>query len=210
MNIEITANGDLPEICEAIEERFKLDALTLLDYCKQAPYADTVGDSIWPIGSIFPNEYRLIYGLIRTLKPKHVVEAGTYCGCSATAILTALDRNQLGKLVSFDRMEDAGNRIPNAYRSRWQFQHKDAVLGLSGYAPFVPIDFFFEDTQHTRELTRDIFRATLPHMAKGGLMLAHDPISRPPVLEGLRDVGIEPEIYLLEGSNCGVTLWQNP
>lgn len=209
MKLEISVNGDLQEVCSAIGEKFKLDAAQLFAYSQTAPNVLHEGEQ-WPIGSIFPNEHRLLYGLIALLKPRHVVEAGTYTGCSTTAILSALELNLSGKLVSFDKDPDAGNRIPNVLKSRWQFHCATAEQGLAEYAPFRPIDFFFEDTQHTRESTRDIFKAALPHMASGGYMMAHDPVSRPDVLLGLKDVGIDTEVYLLEGSNCGVTLWQNP
>lgn len=203
-------NGDLNEVCQAIQEAFGLSAAELLEYCKQAPHADRVGDSVWPIGSVFPNEHRLLYGLVRYLKPTFAIEAGCYCGCSTTAILSAMRANRTGELMSLDIIADMGNRVPSELRAQWNPVIYDAAKFLVGLTPPSFVNFFFEDTEHTRESTHSITQAALPHMAENSLMLWHDPISRPDVIDGLADCGIIPEIYLLEGSNCGVAVWQKP
>lgn len=207
--ITISVNGDLNEVCQDIQEKFNLDAATLLSHAHAAPHVHSVNDSIWPIGSIFPNEYRLLYALTRAIKPTLAIEAGTYWGCSATAILSALWDEKCGELLSLDTMENMGGRIPGHYRSIWQGIHGDASSLLKSLSFANPCDFFFEDTEHTRESTIAIIGAAIPHMAKGAFMACHDPVSRPAVLEGLAELGIKPEVYLLEGSNCGVALWQN-
>lgn len=209
ITVEISINGDLIEVAEHIEKTFGLNAVELVNYASNAPHVHSVADSIWPIGSIFPNEYRLLYGLVRTIKPKLAIEAGTYWGCSATAILSAMAKNEMGKLVSLDTMQGMGGRIPNEYRHNWEAIQGDAGEIFRNRQFAIPCNFFFEDTQHTKESTIAIVGAAIPHMAKGAFMACHDPVSRPAVLDGLAELGIKPEVYLLEGSNCGVALWRN-
>jgi predicted O-methyltransferase YrrM len=51
---------------------------------------------------VSPLEGPIIYTIIRCLKPRIVIETGVANGASSTFILSALEKNNLGKLYSID------------------------------------------------------------------------------------------------------------
>src|SRR5947209_4711129 len=75
----------------------------------------------WAPGSIWEVEGKVLYALVRALKPAHVVEIGTWFGCGASHILEALAMNKKGKLTSIDTDPNAGSEILISLRKNWTF-----------------------------------------------------------------------------------------
>jgi len=71
-----------------------------------------------------PLEGPIIYTLIRCLKPRIVIETGVANGASSTFILSALEKNNLGKLYSIDLPTDF---LPALKRSRVSFSKRFIV-----------------------------------------------------------------------------------
>jgi predicted O-methyltransferase YrrM len=65
--------------------------------------------------SEFPGEhYQLLASLVRTLKPTHVTEVGTFTGLSALSMLTTLDKDAhltTFDIVPWDRIADSALRV---------------------------------------------------------------------------------------------------
>ena len=51
----------------------------------------------WPGGSVWEEEGRLLYGLVRALKPEVIVEIGSLVGCSTSHLALACRRNGRGR-----------------------------------------------------------------------------------------------------------------
>ena len=74
---------------------------------------------------VSPLEGPIIYTMIRCFKPRIVVETGVANGASSTFILSALKKNNFGKLYSIDLpskdlllKEEIGWLVPQSLRDR--------------------------------------------------------------------------------------------
>lgn len=128
-----------------------------------------------------------IYCAVRCLKPRVVVETGVANGASSWVILNALNKNGSGTLHSIDLPNMDTNRnynvgtketgwlVPESLRSRW-------VLRVGSSADLLPvltqqlrpIDFFFHDSEHSRENMLFEFETVLPALADRGLVMSDD------------------------------------
>lgn len=90
--------------------------------------------------------YSFLWAAIKYLKPKNVVELGTYKGVSTRVMLDALPPNS--KLVTVDIKEDA------EYLNTVEDDRLKLIIGnsLSVADEFYDIDFLFVDTDHTYEV----------------------------------------------------------
>lgn len=61
------------------------------------------GDGSFAKGSIWRAEGRLLYGLVRALRPRRVADLGTHAGASATHLAAALEANGRGRVTTVDR-----------------------------------------------------------------------------------------------------------
>jgi hypothetical protein len=104
------------------------------------------------------------YALIREVKPKIVIETGTSEGKLTSWILSAMHKNNCGKLISIDippqegkltmsislLPKDIGRFIPNVYRDRWEYHCGDAKEFLPKLLIANDVDIFIHDSLHTR------------------------------------------------------------
>lgn len=128
----------------------------------------------------------IIYSLVRALKPERITETGVANGISSRYILSALEKNGRGRLVSIDCVPEgapdflpegkqAGWLVPPALRGRWEFvagktsEKLPALLERDG-----TIDIFIHDSEHTYDNMLFEYRAAWPHLRAGGLLLTDD------------------------------------
>lgn len=148
---------NLNEALTLIAQRGGLNADELIAFAAE----DNVGgrdtsihkpDGDWPGMSTFADEGKIIYALVRALRPAQVVEIGVDSGGTSTHILTALAANGKGKLFSVDIVPDVGHSVPEELRARWTVVQGD---GLTVKLPRKP-DFVLEDSDHQLESTKAI------------------------------------------------------
>ena len=122
----------------------------------------------WPAGSIFANEGRRLYDLVRGLKPKLIVEIGGFHGCSTTWMAMAIKANKKGKIISIDNDLQRGewSMIPEELKEHIEFVTADA---LTCEVP-KDIDMVFEDGAHYPFFTRKIAERFKPEM----VFVSHD------------------------------------
>jgi len=141
-----------------------------------------------------------IYRLVRACRPSRAVETGVYFGRSSVAILSALERNGAGRLVSIDlptasahfnedgTMEAScgtywktGCLVPKDLRSRWELRLGDAK-DLLPVAADGGIGFFLHDSEHTyRHMTFE-YETAWKALAVGGILASDDtdwPVGHP-------------------------------
>lgn len=160
---------NLAEALTQIAMAGSLDPAQLIVYAAE----DTIGGrdtGAWRGDSLFADEGRVLYALIRALRPDSVLEIGSAEGCSATHILTALDRNKHGRLTSIDIDPDAGAKIPDALRKRWTFIHQDALTAVLPAS-----DFVFEDGDHHYPFASAILKRI--QTLNPTVLLSHDALS---------------------------------
>jgi predicted O-methyltransferase YrrM len=159
-------------------------------------------------GSVHPSEGALLFGLVRALAPKVVIETGTANGVSTAYLLAALRRNGSGRLISIDLPftadsegalqgivegteidlydaspvppgKEPGWAVPDEYRDRWELRLGDARDLLPRALEEVgAIELFFHDSLHTREHMLFEFETAWPFLAPGGVLVADDVFQR--------------------------------
>lgn len=134
--------------------------------------------------SIYPDEYGveeetalLLYGLVRQAKPAVLLEVGVANGRSTQVILSALDANKAGQLVSVDIDPRVGG--PARGHPRWSLRVHDGGKSSSHelrrlMKELGPIDFFFHDAGHTYYEQFGDYVAAADHLRPGGLFVSDD------------------------------------
>ncbi|MCW3052733.1 MAG: hypothetical protein JWN14_1903, partial [Chthonomonadales bacterium] len=151
-----------------------LEAEALIAYAEE----DTVGGygsperegSVhWPGGSVWEWEGRVLYALVRALKPATIVEVGSLVGCSTAHLALACLHNGQGHIYAVD---------PNANFSRLSPKLKALIepvrTDVFTWTPPAPIDFLFEDGAHTPGFTRQVLMHLRASLQAGAGVLCHD------------------------------------
>jgi predicted O-methyltransferase YrrM len=121
----------------------------------------------------------LLFSLVRQMRPNICIELGTSVGISASYLALALKLNGAGRLITLEG--DAS--VAAIARKNLQdlgFDNADIVLGrfqdtLAGVLSAHPtVDFAFIDGHHDQKATLDYFRALLPHLTNGSLVVFDD------------------------------------
>lgn len=117
-----------------------------------------------------------LYCAVRAATPQLAVETGTAAGASALYILTAMERNGHGRLISIDAAQDrrnVGRLIPSHLRDRVELVAGNSLnvlpkLDLAG------IDFFLHDSLHRYRYMLAEYRFALHNFAERGVLCSHD------------------------------------
>jgi len=119
----------------------------------------------------------LLYIIIRSIKPKIVIETGTNYGFSTSFILKGLNDNDCGILYSIDkpisRDFKVGQVIPDRYKKRWRLfkgttkEHLESLLNNVEL-----VDIFLHDSEHSYENMMWEFETIWPKLKNGGLLLS--------------------------------------
>jgi predicted O-methyltransferase YrrM len=197
-----------------MESFLGIEADTLLPFAQ----ADNIGgyhpdpaQRQWGSGAIWDVEGRIIYALIRALKPVNVVEIGSGTGCSTTHIASALSHNYplaVGSISTIDR----GNtpQIPDDVIAFVTIFSGDAIEWLQ-QQPDNSIDFILEDADHSEAMCYRVGELAKTKLAPGGVLLAHDAAHfgvGADVRAGFTRAGLQYRVYLTEPSDCGFMVWR--
>jgi predicted O-methyltransferase YrrM len=131
---------------------------------------------------VSPLEGPIIYTIIRCLKPRIVIETGVANGASSTFILSALEKNNLGKLYSIDLpskdlllKEEIGWLVPQSLRHRWELIIGDSRIVLPKLlAEIGHVDIFLHDSLHTLEHVLFELKESYNYIPKGGFLIIDD------------------------------------
>ncbi|HKY37067.1 MAG TPA: class I SAM-dependent methyltransferase [Polyangiaceae bacterium] len=127
--------------------------------------------------------YELLYFLARWKKPALVLETGVAAGFSSAAILSALERNQLGQLKSSDfpyfRLERPerfiGCLVEERLKSRWHLETKGDRLNLPKLLRGVQqIDLFHYDSDKSHYGRRSALSQVGPKLSERAVLLMDD------------------------------------
>lgn len=127
-------------------------------------------------GANMPHDIITLYTLVRLLQPGRCIETGVLRGVSSVAFLQAFEEVGQGFLHSID-VRPAGDLVPEALRPRWQLHIQDDPDN-----PLLPkilqegdtLDFFFHDSNHTRDHMLWEYEQAWPHLRGGGILGSHD------------------------------------
>jgi predicted O-methyltransferase YrrM len=119
----------------------------------------------------------LLYTLVRHTKPSLTVEVGVADGRSTQVILSALDANDAGRLVSVDISNDVGGGAGG--HPRWSLRVHSPGRSSSEqlrrlFAQIGPPDLFFHDASHAYYDQYAEYLAAWGHMRPGSLFVSDD------------------------------------
>jgi hypothetical protein len=107
------------------------------------------------------------YILVRSMRPKLVVEAGVHDGLGSEVLLCALRRNQQdgfpGRLISFDIHEDTGWLVAPELRQDWQIVVDSTTTGMEPVLKGLEVDLFIHETPHTEQIIGSELSTVLRH-----------------------------------------------
>jgi len=120
---------------------------------------------------------RLLYTLIRIVRPVRVLETGVADGYSAAIVLSALDRNGAGELHSVDIKDDVGVLV-ECHQDRWRLHvvdDRDSMRQLRRIGDNVkPVDIFFHDSDHRFVPQIREFELARAVLRPGGFLVSDD------------------------------------
>lgn len=200
------------DVCQALAQRFdNLSVYSLLRYAAEDLYGGyDGGDGEWPIGSMWSVEGRLLYAIMRTLRPTVVVEIGTHAGCSATHIGSALKANGKGRLFTIDTNPNAGAMLAPEVEGYVTRVFADGIDWL--HNPPLQPDIIFEDGWHATDDVAAVWQIALDVLSNGGMMISHDAAhweAGECIRAGIQRGGVDdPLILRPEPSDCGFAFWR--
>lgn len=172
----------------AIAQQFDLNADELASYAAEDPHDGwDEGKGSWSAGSVWTVEGRVLYALVRALKPKRVLEFGTADGCSATHMAAALKANGSGFLTCIDQYDWAGRYIPDDLRDNLRIVQSTVYERLTHDNAIY--DFVYEDSDHTTETVKAVWQWSQTRVTQGGAVISHDAVH--PAIGHLVKAGIE-------------------
>lgn len=122
------------------------------------------------------------YSLVRLLKPEVVIETGVGAGVSSWTILSAMEKNRTGNLISIDLptpntrlLPDVGYLVPEELRHRWDFQRGSSQNLLPRILSEVTeIDMFQHDSRHSYSNQLREYLTAWPFIRSGGILVSDD------------------------------------
>ncbi len=142
-------------------------------------FPDLVATNFPALYQIDEAAQRLLWGFVRSARPKKILETGVADGASTRVILDALEANGDGRLYSFDVSPAAGDLAKKSGGvGRWNF----TVLPARGRAgaqrrsisALRPIDAFLHDSDHRYAWQSFEYREAWSALAPGGWLLSDD------------------------------------
>jgi Methyltransferase domain len=176
-----TAVTRLARILPGVAEHLQEPALRETEALVERRYAE-VEDAAWERRySADRTLARCLYAICRAARPELVVETGVAYGVSSAFILTALERNGQGELISVDlpplggRSQDlVGAVVPDAVRSRWTLRRGTSERELPRIVRGRTVDVFVHDSLHTLRNMRREFDVVWSQLQTGGVIVSDD------------------------------------
>lgn len=114
------------------------------------------------------------YAIIRSQKPKVVVESGIDAGIGALAILAAIKKNSdegfIGKYIGIDISKDAGSLIGGSYEKYSTIIHGDSIESIASLSE--QVDIFISDSNHKPEYERKEYNTISSKLSDRAIIIA--------------------------------------
>ena len=125
------------------------------------------------------------YALVRTLKPRVVVETGIDKGLGTCVLAAALLRNRAegkpGRVYGTDINPQAGYLVSAPYSEVAHILYGDSIQSLNTIQE--PIDLFINDSDHSENYEAEEYQCILPKLAPGAIVLGDNSHSSPALID---------------------------
>jgi predicted O-methyltransferase YrrM len=133
----------------------------------------------------FPREYaveagteKLLYALVRSFKPRIVLETGVANGHTTTVLLSSLRENGLGELHSTDISGEVGGLLMPQERRSWRFHQLAGDGSRAAFSHLLgelgKVDLFFHDSEHTHGWQSFEYEGVWRVLTSGGWLVSDD------------------------------------
>lgn len=133
----------------------------------------------YPVGfAVEEQSSFMLYSLVRALKPQTVVETGVANGHSSFVILSALETNGRGKLVSIDIRNDVGQLVTADKGKNWDLHllsrpgARDELRAV--LQSVAPVDLFLHDSDHLYGWQMAEYREAAAVLSDGCILISDD------------------------------------
>ena len=113
--------------------------------------------------------YDFLYALVRLLKPKVILETGTYKGGATKAMARAAKENGVGYVYSCETNWDLGNEVNAQLDSDGLPAHSSYCSGEEECSNLMNVDFAFIDSSSDR-----VAEVAALNLAPNGVVVLHD------------------------------------
>jgi predicted O-methyltransferase YrrM len=145
----------------------------------------------------------LVYALVRSMRPRIVLETGVANGHSSFFILNAMRTNDFGVLHSTDCSSEVGSLLSDRDREKWRLHVLDLHNLKKSFGEVLndlaPIDVFLHDSDHANAWQFFELQTALKRLAPGGIVASDDCDSCYAFLDVCRGAGLQPA-FLVERS----------
>lgn len=124
-------------------------------------------------GSLETEVGEFLYGLVRMIKPNHILETGTYHGVSASYMADALKKNGSGKIITIE-YEPQNQQIANELFNKLDVKSyiQTELISSLDYEPKEQFDLMWLDTEPNIRFQELI--KYYPFLKPGGYIFIHD------------------------------------
>jgi predicted O-methyltransferase YrrM len=123
------------------------------------------------VGPIQDDEALFLYGLIKTTRPKTLLECGMFHGYSTVNILKAIDKD--ARLFTFD-IEIYNKNSPAFNDKRFKFINKSQSKFEQSDVENKTIDFIYLDNGHYFDVNVEFWKKVVGSMSENAIMVIHD------------------------------------
>lgn len=161
--------------------------------------------------SISYNSRKFLYILCRIIKPKNIIETGVAYGLSSFYILSALNKNKFGTLISIDSIfrpwqteKMIGSIIPKNLRDRWEL-----VLGKSSekllevFEKIGDVEIFIHDSLHSYKNMTFEFNCAIKKINSNGIIISDDILDNDAFYDFIKENDIKNSIIRVEHKGLG-------
>jgi len=127
--------------------------------------------------SIDYEEAKILYMLTLYIKPQIFLETGVADGVSSFFILSALKKNNFGKLISVDIKNDVGAIVPESLKDNWNLKILEGDLrnSFKNLVLSIPkINIFLHDSDHSYGWQSFEYDTVFNKIDKNGLLISDD------------------------------------
>ena len=156
------------------------------------------------------------YALVRTMKPKVVIETGVEKGLGAMVLCAALLRNARegaeGRYYGTDIDRGAGMLFCEPYRNMGEILYGDSIETLSAFTEAV--DIFINDSDHSADYEGREYRVIAPRLSEHALIIGDNAHVTDELLKFSSETGRqfvffreEPANHWYLGAGIGLSFW---